>query len=51
MIDLDPKDIAFIFDCQGNLKDIYLPKDDSMFVPEIVIQIIELATGKKLDLS
>lgn len=48
MVDLEPLDTAFVFDQDGHLKNIYLPKDGDRPVPEIIIQIIELATGNKL---
>lgn len=47
LVDLESNDVAFVFDAKGTLKNIYLPKDDNMIVPDIVVEIIELAIGNK----
>lgn len=47
-IDLKPEEFAFVFDHEGNLQNIYLPQDGNTIIPEMVIKIIELATGEKV---
>lgn len=46
-ISLKPEEYAFVFDHAGNLQNIYLPQDESTIVPDIVVEIIELAIGNK----